>query len=247
VLNFSDPNEGQRRKEAAAEGLRRWKYADAVAKYHNKGTSLKINRASNAMGLSRAKSDLYATALHAQNTAWKAKEAIKREALTKTTYAGEGSSNRAGKNVALELLSKQNQLENMVKNGFGRNMDIGEQKVVREKANKDALAIEKRGLSPQYGPPAFQTPRNELGKAMNIANSVVKIAGLAAAPFTSGASLKLTQSGIGGLGGGRGQFNPFEEGAFKNPFGGGKSGFPGLGDTSSLRGRFSGKADWIMP
>ena len=244
MLNFSDPNEGQRRKEAAAEGLRRWKYADAVAKYHNKGTSLKINRSSNAMGLSRDTSDLYATALHAQNTAWKAKEAIKKQALTTTTYAGEGSSNRAGKNVALELLSKQSQLESVVKNGFGRNMVIGQQAALRQFQNKEALAIEKRGLPPQYGPPAFQTPRNELGKAMNIANSVVKIAGLAAAPFTGGASLKLTQSGIGGLGGGEGQFNPFEKGAFKNPFGGGRKPWTPPKDMF-LRGSGSGSTPFL--
>ena len=58
----------------AAESLRRWKFEDARAKYHNKGTSLKINQNTNTIGFSRSQSDIYASALNTQGNAWKTKE-----------------------------------------------------------------------------------------------------------------------------------------------------------------------------
>ena len=214
MLNFSDPNAAQRRKERVAEGLRRWKFADAVAKYHNKGTSLKINKNTNTIGFSRAQSDIYASALNTQGNAWKTKEQAFTQQLLRDTYEGEGSSNRAGRNQALALLSKQAQLEKMVTDGFGRNTAIANQASLRNFHSKQALAIEKRGLPPQYGPPAFLTPRNTLGQIGNIVSSVASVASMASG---LGAFGKLSAEAGGGKAG------------FFDLFGGGKNIIQGTG------------------
>ena len=198
----------------AAEGLRRWKFADAVAKYHNKGTSLKINKNTNTIGFSRAQSDIYASALNTQGNAWKTKEQAYTQQLLKDTYEGEGSSNRAGRNQALALLSKQSQLEKMVSDGFGRNTAIANQASLRNLHSKQALAIEKRGLPPQYGPPAFLTPRNRLGQIGNIVGSIAGVASMASG---LGAFGKLSAAAGGGKAG------------FFDLFGGGKNIIEGTG------------------
>ena len=163
----ADKNAGIRAQARATQAQRMFEYRSKALKFHNRETSYLRGKDVATMGLSRARSDAYYSALHAQGKGRQAKEELVRQYATKQKGFEGGRSRqiRGGRsNDFLALLKKQSQIESTIHQTFGRNMAIAEQGIKRQYMNTMAKNRETLGIAPsEFGPPTMMPPKDRGG------------------------------------------------------------------------------------
>jgi len=163
----ADKNAGIRAQAQATHSQRVFNYQSRGLKFHNRETSYLRGKDVATVGLSRAKSDAYYSALHAQGKGRQAKEALVRQYATKQKGFEGGRSRqirRGRTNEFLDLLNKQSQIESTIHHTFGRNMAIAEQGIKRQYMNTMAKNRQALGIAPsEFGPPTMMPPKDRGG------------------------------------------------------------------------------------
>ena len=209
LQNFAvcqDPNAGARRAAKYRNAATLYKWNNEKANYHNKETRYLKGGNIATIGHSRAISDATENAFRLAGQGRQQKAAIYKQWATGQRVDEGGGSRTAGRNQYLQLLDKHASIEYSIDEAWGLGMQkaqLGADRQLRNAWNKldTALGIPK-------SPPMLEPvpPVDKMGQLMDGIQKGIKIASVAAAPFTGGASL-----GIGGIGKAGGQWNPFSK------------------------------------
>ena len=171
-----DANAGAR---AAARQRAREKdaiFAQEGLKFFNKETQLERAQNRNVIGLSRDRSDAYASALAAQGKGrLQLENAARRYFRSKGTVNEGGRSRTFGRANYQGLLAAQSEVESVIDNVLGRNLAYAAEGAKRKFQVQEAGAREALGLPAAYGAPVMLPPTNRLGGALQIASSVASI------------------------------------------------------------------------
>ena len=171
-----DANAGQR---AAARQRAREKdaiFAQEGLKFFNKETQLERAQNRNVIGLSRDRSDAYASALAAQGKGrLQLENAARRYFRSKGTVNEGGRSRTFGRANYQGLLAAQSEVESVIDNVLGRNLAYAAEGARRKFQVQEAQGREALGLPASYGAPVMMPPTNRLGGALQIASSVASI------------------------------------------------------------------------
>jgi len=162
-----DPNAGIRMQARIEKQKKDAQYHSEELKYYNRETAYTRGKSRIARGLSRAKSDAYASALHAYGTANRMKVGIEMEKATiqsaagAATAEGESRSDRYGRNARLALLNKAAKIEASVDNTFGQRMAGMNKKIERQYLRNTAKNRDALGVTPEYGMPVMMPPKGD--------------------------------------------------------------------------------------
>ena len=162
-----DPNAGIRMQAKIEKMKKDSQYHSESLKYWNRETAYTRGKSRIARGLSRAKSDAYASALHAYGTANRMKVGLEMEkaklqsAAGAVTAKGESRSDRYGRNARLELLNKAAKIDNALDHTFGQRMAGMNQKIERQYRRNVAKNRDALGVTPEYGMPVMMPPKGD--------------------------------------------------------------------------------------
>ena len=140
-------------------------YHSESLKYWNRETAYTRGKSRIARGLSRAKSDAYASALHAYGTANRMKVGLEMEkaaiqsAAGAVTAKGESRSDRYGRNARLQLLNQAAKIDNTLDHTFGQHLAGVEKKIQRQYLRHTATNRNALGVTPEYGMPVMMPPK----------------------------------------------------------------------------------------
>ena len=151
-------------------------YAQEGLKFFNKETQLERAQNRNVIGLSRDRSDAYASALAAQGKGrLQLENAARRYFRSKGTVNEGGRSRTFGRANYQGLLAAQSEVESVIDNVLGRNLAYAAEGARRKFQVQEAQGREALGLPASYGAPVMMPPTNRLGGALQIASSVASI------------------------------------------------------------------------
>ena len=171
-----DANAGARAQARERAAQKDAIFAQEGLKFFNKETQLERARNRNVIGLSRDRSDSYASALAAQGKGRQQLEnAARRYFRSKGTVNEGGRSRRFGIANYQGLLAAQSEVESVIDNVLGRNMAYAQEGAKRKFQAKQAAGREALGIPAAYGAPVMLPPTNRLGGALQIASSVASI------------------------------------------------------------------------
>ena len=145
-------------------------YHSASLKYWNRETKYVRGKQRIAAGKSRARSDVYQTALHTLGQASRRKAGLAAQAAKISRVSGKtgvARSSKYGLTNYKKVLSAQQQIENSIDTTFGRNMALRYRKVdryARKSLAKNRAAL---GTRPEYGLPVLMPPRDRQGQFFN--------------------------------------------------------------------------------
>ena len=151
-------------------------FAQEGLKFFNKETQLERAQNRNVIGLSRDRSDAYASALAAQGKGrLQLENAARRYFRSKGTVDEGGRSRTFGRANYQGLLAAQSEVESVIDNVLGRNLAYAAEGAKRKFQVQEAAGREALGLPASYGAPVMMPPTNRLGGALQIASSVASI------------------------------------------------------------------------
>ena len=163
-----DPNAGARLAAKQTHMNKVSKYESESLKYWNKETTFKRDKASSAIGFSRAQSDAYqkASATLSQARQYDAASEIgyQQKLMKSKIHDGSQRSRTAGRSNLLELLRQKGELENSIDKAFNRNMDTFHQRNLRQYQSSLAKNRERLGTIPEFGAPVIMPPKDRTGQ-----------------------------------------------------------------------------------
>ena len=180
-----DANAGLRAQQRQQAREKDAIFAQEKLKFYNKETQLERAQNRNVIGFSRDRSDAYAKALAAQGQGrLQVQKAARAYFRSKGTVNEGGRSRKFGTANYQGFLAAQAEVEGVLDNVLGRNMDYAREGARRQFQVKNAQAREALGIPASYGAPVMMPPTNRLGGALQIATQVASIAsGVGALPF----------------------------------------------------------------
>jgi len=191
-----DPNKQARDAAKFRNSAKMYKWGQETAMYHNKETRYLSGGDAAVVGFSRTVSDATEQAFRLAGQGRKQKAEIYKQWTTGQKVDEGGGSTKSNRNQYLQLLDKHASIEYSIEEAWGIGMQKAELGATRQLQNKwnkldEALGIPK-------SPPMLEPlpPVDKMGQLMDGISKGIKIASVAAAPFTGGASLGI--SGIGG-------------------------------------------------
>lgn len=197
-----DPNAGIRRQAKQRHLEKAVNYNSAALKYWNRETTYVRGKQAAATGFSRAQSDTYSKAVHAWGEGNRRRQDIARAYMQKQVVADEdgvGRSRSFGRTQKLsELLSKQSRVDELMKNTFGRNMDIAFQGHKRTYEGNLAKNRSRLGVKPEYGAPVMMPPKDKAGQFLANLQTGLSI-GTSLATMGVGAPASAATGSAGGL------------------------------------------------
>ena len=145
-------------------------------KFFNKETQLERTQNRNVIGLSRDRSDAYASALAAQGKGrLQLENAARKYFRSKGTVNEGGRSRKFGRANYQGLLAAQSEVESVIDNILGRNLAYSEQGAIRKFQAAQARGREALGIPAAYGAPVMMPPKDTLGGFLQVASSVASI------------------------------------------------------------------------
>ena len=150
-------------------------FAQEGLKFFNKETTLKRTQNLNILGYSRDVSDAMAGAIAQIGEGRQRVEDATRAYLASKSVNEGGRSRRFGLKKYQQLLSKRQEVDNVINNILGRNLAYTQEQSKRKFQVAQAGAREALGIPAAYGAPVMLPPTNRLGGALQIASQVVGI------------------------------------------------------------------------
>ena len=160
-----DPNAGIRYQAKVEKMKKDSEYHSESLKYWNRETAYTRGKARIARGLSRAKSDNYARALHNLTTGRRMLAGIEMDraklqsAQGAVSAKGESRSNTYARNARLKLLNKRAAIERSIDHSFGAQYAQFEKRIGRQYKRKVAENRDAVGVTPEYGMPVMMPPK----------------------------------------------------------------------------------------
>ena len=182
-----DPNRGIRMQARLEKRKKDNAYHSASLKYWNRETKYVRGKQRIAAGKSRARSDVYQTALYTLGQGRRKSAARQAEAGKISRVSGKTGVSRTrqyGLNKFKAILDAQTQIENSIDSTFGRNMALKHRKIDRYRMKALAKNRAALGTRPEYGLPVLMPPKDKQGQFWN---SVSMGLGLASSAATLGA------------------------------------------------------------
>ena len=150
-------------------------FKQKALQFFNKETTFARTKQRNVLGYSRDVSDAYSQALKLQGRGRTAKQnAVAKYFKTKKVNEG-GRSRRYGVSQYQDLLRREAQIDNTIRNTFGRDMAYMQTAAQRRFLAANARGREALGVPGSYGAPVMMPPTNRLGGALQIASQVASI------------------------------------------------------------------------
>ena len=177
-MNFAvcvDANAGARAAARERAAQKDAIFAQEGLKFFNKETTLKRTQNLNILGYSRDVSDAMAGALAQIGQGRTRVEDATRAYLASKSVNEGGRSRRFGLKKYQQLLSKRQEVDNVINNILGRNLAYTQEQSKRKFQVAQAGAREALGIPAAYGAPVMLPPTNRLGGALQIASQVVGI------------------------------------------------------------------------
>ena len=185
----------------------KYKWGSEKAMFHNKETQYMRGKNAAVIEYTRTRSNALENAFTVAGKGRLMKQSLTKQyaqaADTKARYrTGEAGSRTAGRNNYLKLLDKFSEVEYAIDQTWSKGMDKAELGAIRQKRSRDNKLFTALGVPKQ--PPLLEpVPKGQ----KNWMKAATTVASLALAVPTGGASLSAL--GIGGLGKGEDQYNPF--------------------------------------
>ena len=182
----ADKNAGIRAQARATQATRLFNYQSKALKFHNRETSYLRGKDVATIGLSRAKSDNYARALHNLTTGRRMLAGIEMDraklqsAQGAVSAKGESRSNTYARNARLKLLNKRAAIERSIDHSFGAQYAQFEKRIGRQYKRKVAENRDAVGVTPEYGMPVMMPPKDKAGQNWANLQLALSIAGAAA-------------------------------------------------------------------
>ena len=178
-----DPNAGVRMQAKLEKRKKDNAYHSASLKYWNRETKYVRGKQRIAAGRSRARSDVYQTALYTLGQGRRKSAALQAKAGKISRVSGKTGVSRTrqyGLNKYKAILDAQTQIENSIDSTFGRNMALKYRKIDRYRNKALAKNRAALGTRPEYGLPVLMPPRDRQGQFFNSLSMGLGIASSAA-------------------------------------------------------------------